>query len=285
MTRDQLNSNANNANILFIGGLHRSGTSILHRIIRSHPEISGFDNTGVPEDEGQHLQSIIPTAKRFGGPGEFCFHADAYMNETHPLCSSETATAVFKEWLKHWNPDKQILIEKSPPNLIRARFLQALFPNAKFLFILRHPVAVAYATRKYVGHRRKLKIHQLIHHTICGYQIVSDDLPHIRQSMTIRYEDFIRNPEKILDSIYNFIGRRPTRTRIENIRKGVNDGYLKVWKQEQSLIRSKILRKRRYRQLEASCKSLGYNLFGNKFDNQLLSLNHLRLKDSKREPQ
>ncbi|MDH8276096.1 sulfotransferase, partial [Klebsiella pneumoniae] len=38
-------------------------------------------------------------------------------------------------------------MEKSPPNLLRLRLLQAVFPDAAFVVIVRHPVAVAYATQ------------------------------------------------------------------------------------------------------------------------------------------
>ena len=45
---------------VFVGGLHRSGTSLLARSLEAHPSVSGFRDTGVPEDEGQHLQSVYP---------------------------------------------------------------------------------------------------------------------------------------------------------------------------------------------------------------------------------
>jgi len=48
---------------VFISGLHRSGTSILHRILRSSEGISGFHDTNVPQDEGQHLQSVFNPQK------------------------------------------------------------------------------------------------------------------------------------------------------------------------------------------------------------------------------
>ena len=45
---------------VFVTGLHRSGTSLLARCIAQHPQVSGFSGTGVPEDEGQLLQSVYP---------------------------------------------------------------------------------------------------------------------------------------------------------------------------------------------------------------------------------
>lgn len=51
-----------------LGGLHRSGTTLLFRMLREHPEISGFANNPDAnewlgaEDEGQYLQSVYPPA-------------------------------------------------------------------------------------------------------------------------------------------------------------------------------------------------------------------------------
>ena len=50
---------------IFLAGHHRSGTSLLHEIIKEHPLISGFSNTGVPEDEGMFLQNVYEPAKTY----------------------------------------------------------------------------------------------------------------------------------------------------------------------------------------------------------------------------
>jgi hypothetical protein len=80
---------------VFVTGLHRSGTSPLHRCLRRHPQISGFENTGVAEDEGQHLQTVLPRGGAYGGPGRFGRHPEAHITETHPLANPETAEALF----------------------------------------------------------------------------------------------------------------------------------------------------------------------------------------------
>ncbi|MGB3516785.1 MAG: sulfotransferase [Elainellaceae cyanobacterium] len=194
---------ADQRTIIFIGGLHRSGTSLLHELLKKHPDVSGFSNTGVPKDEGQHLQSIYPPAKVFGGPGRFGFDPASFMDEHHPLVSEENARKLFDEWSQHWDLIKSNFVEKSPPNLVRMPFLQALFPNAKFVTILRHPIAVAYATK--AKFHRKGKIDELIEHWIICHQKFIADLPHIRNHCLLRYEDLALNYQFEMEKIFHFL--------------------------------------------------------------------------------
>src|ERR1700750_2972722 len=72
---------------VFLAGLHRSGTTLLARLLAAHPEISGFSGTDAPADEGQHLQSVYPAAKEYGGAGRVGPAAEADLTETQPLGS------------------------------------------------------------------------------------------------------------------------------------------------------------------------------------------------------
>ena len=59
---------------VFIGGLMRSGTTLLARILAQHPDVSAFSDTGFVQDEGQYLQSVFPVSSfAYGGPGRFAF--------------------------------------------------------------------------------------------------------------------------------------------------------------------------------------------------------------------
>jgi len=109
---------------VFICGLHKSGTSIIHDILRQHSEISGFENTNVPKDEGQHLQSVFSTALPYGGPGKFALSPKAHLDEKSSLITAENKKKLFDEWSKFWDLGKTVLVEKSPINLVRTRFLQ-----------------------------------------------------------------------------------------------------------------------------------------------------------------
>ena len=134
---------------VFVGGLHRSGTTLLGRCMAEHAQVSGFSGTGAREDEGQHLQTVYRAGKSHGGPGRFGFDPDAHLTEGSALVSDESRRLLLEQWGPHWDMSRPVLVEKSPPNLIRTRFLQALFPGARMIALVRHPVAVAGATRQF----------------------------------------------------------------------------------------------------------------------------------------
>jgi hypothetical protein len=218
-----------NKPFIFIGGHHRSGTSLLHRLLARHPDISKLSGTGVPEDEGQHVQSVYKPAAYFGGPGKYIFNSKSYMNEEHLLATPQAARTILKEWSRYYDRICKFWIEKSPPNLIRTRYLQKIFPNSKFIVIFRHPIAVSYATRKW----SKTSINSLLEHTIKGYEIFLSDRQFLRKSYIIRYEDFVRNPQQQINSIYNFLDLDPVQNE-QHVRSDVNSKYFQMMKRDDS---------------------------------------------------
>lgn len=242
---------------VFIAGLHRSGTSILHRCLCDHPEISGFENTGVPEDEGQHLQSIYPTARACGGPGRFGFNPESFMDETSPLVSPENRSQLEREWDLYWNLERRILVEKSPPNLVRARFLQALFPEACFVVMVRHPLAVSYATQKW----SKTPLNSLLAHWLVCHRRFRRDRRYLKRLLVVRYEDFVAAPQETLSSVHRFLGVSHHILR-RRIRGDVNTEYFDRWRNVLATgnIREKIMHYALILKYEAQIRRFDYSL-------------------------
>ena len=222
---------------MFVGGLHRSGTSLLTRCLAQHPLVSGFEGTGVPEDEGQHLQTVYRPAKDFGGPGRFAFDPQARLTEDSPLVTDESRRRLMDEWGRFWDMTKPVLVEKSPPNLVRGRFLEALFPDARLVMMQRHPLAVAYATQKW----SRTSLRSLIRHWLAAHEAFEEDLPRLRHVQLVRYEDFIADPAATLEAVYGFLGLEPVPVGFD-IRADANDAYLARWRAEPRLRRALFVR-------------------------------------------
>ena len=242
---------------LFIGGLHRSGTSLLHAILRAHPQISGFADTGVPEDEGQHLQSVYPIGLMFGGPGRFGFDPRAYMDETHRLATPANAARLQAEWAGYWDLRRPVLMEKTPLNLVRMRFLQALFPEAHFLLLLRHPVVVAYATRKWCASPMPM----LIEHSLRCYERAVADLPALRHAHVLKYEDLTAQPQATIDDVLRFLDVADFANDVAVMRNS-NLRYFAEWQNERAevALRGEAWQPGWLARTEQRCRALGYGL-------------------------
>jgi len=239
---------------VFLCGLHKSGTSPLFRILRENPGVSGFHDTGEPEEEGQFLQTVFPAAKVFGGPGRFGFAQEAHLTEESALLTTENKQKLFGEWSKYWDLAKPCLLEKSPPNLIRTRFLQAVFPDSYFLVILRHPIAVSLATAKWTGS----SLESLITHWLHCHRLFELDRPHLRHVHTLKYEDLILSTETELERIYGFLGL--ARYSTVPLNSNGNDRYFKAWRELALETNGRRLYRDIVSKYEEQVRSYGYSL-------------------------
>lgn len=210
--------------------MHRSGTTLLAKILASHPEVAGLVDSGATEDEGQHLQTVYPPEQAHGGPGRFAFCEAAHLTETSALVTPHARTQLLSEWGRYWDMNKSVLVEKSPPNLTKTRFLQALFPEAHFVVVLRHPIAVASATNKWAPRwMRPLRLHRLIQHWLRGHEIFTADSPHIKRVIMVRYEDLVHAPDAQLDRIWRFLDL-PASSVEAHILPSINSRYFADWR-------------------------------------------------------
>ena len=177
--------------LVFVAGLHRSGTTALARVLAEHPQVSGFAATTAKEDEGQHLQDVYPPARTYGGAGRFARDARAHLTEASPLVTPANAQRLLTAWSPHWDLDRPVLVEKSPPNLLMTRMLQGLYPGSRFVVIVRHPVVVALSTHKWV---RKRRLTTPFDHWFVAHDLFAGDQAHLEHVHVVKYEHLLAAP-------------------------------------------------------------------------------------------
>lgn len=209
--------------VVFVGGLHRSGTTLLARILEDHPDVSGLVDTGVPMDEGQHLQDVYPTARDLGGAGHFGLRERGHLTEEDAEPSMRER--LWAAWSPYWDLEADVVVEKSPPNLIRTRFLQTLFPGARFVILVRHPVATCLATQRWSIFNA---LSFLVKHWVHCHELFAGDRRHLDRVHVLKYEDLVDEPEGELDRLWGFLDLDPAPLQRE-IRPDVNARYLSLW--------------------------------------------------------
>lgn len=227
--------------LVFVGGLHRSGTTPFARLLAEHPEVSGLTDTTVREDEGQHLQKVYPKAKVFGGSGRFARDPRAHLTETSPLLTPEAPGAMLDAWLPFWDQRARLLLEKSPPNLIMGRFLQAAYPGSALIVVVRHPVTVALSTKKWRSFssgdpRRFESLSRLVEHWLIAHDILAEDLEHLPRALVVHYETLVNDPGPELERVRELLGLDRSHP-LQPLSAAHGSGYEKWWETLRSPLR------------------------------------------------
>ncbi len=111
-----------------------------------------------------------------------------------------------KQWAARFNdPHKPLLLEKSPPNTVRLRWLQNNFKNAFFIGIHRNGYAVAEGIRRKVGHPVHLGARQWAN----ANAILLEDFEKLNNKLLISYERLTEKPEEVINEICDFLNIPP----------------------------------------------------------------------------
>ncbi len=156
------------------------------------------------------------------GPGLLALDLKSSLDDLIPTWSEEQTATLLREWGAYYDLGKQILLEKSPSNLVRYPFLRHVFPEARFLFILRHPACVALATRKL----SRATVPELLLHCYVGYRRLVDAAP-LENALVLRYEDIVGDQRAWFDRVFALAGVRPAP--LEETISDHNKGYLDEW--------------------------------------------------------
>lgn len=157
-------------------------------------------------------------------------------------------------WAPYWDVSKRVLLEKSPPNLVRMRFLRALFPRSRFIVVVRHPAAVAMATSKWT----RASPDVLMRNWIAGHQHLVEDAAAVGGVAVVRYEEVMTNAADELDRLFAFLSLPPCPSDWM-VQSGLNEAYFSQWTSAESPW-ARWARGRVARRYEQDVARFGYSL-------------------------
>ena len=191
-------------------------------------------------------QRVFPPDDALGGPGFFAHNPLAHLTEASDLATEESAAQLRAEWGAHWDESASWLLEKSPSSLLRTRFLQALFPDASFVVVLRHPIANAYATRAWgEAHGGKASLGReaaadFVEHWLAAHAILDADLPHLRRVRIVHLEELSAAPQATFDAICGDLGLPSHALPAAKVQSDVNRKYWHEYRKDAEDLRVRI---------------------------------------------
>jgi hypothetical protein len=213
---------------LFCLGVNNSGTTLIHELLRNHPEVRALPR------EGHRCTDALPdpTEHDVGRVWAKVMHEFRMDENSDP----GPALQAKYDWLFYAGSRPGILLEKSPPNSVRSRWLQANFQPARFLCLFRDGYAVSEGIRR----RANVDIAEAANHWASVNRVLLDDMEKLDRTLSLKYEDLCDNPEPALQKLEQFLDLKvgidrsivtnPMRARnLENTKKPLENFNAKSW--------------------------------------------------------
>tara|TARA_Y100000741_G_scaffold213011_1_gene162261 strand:- start:3029 stop:4741 length:1713 start_codon:yes stop_codon:yes gene_type:complete len=185
-------------NPIFIIGFPRSGTTLLNTILNSHPEIEVIEEKPIVNKFIKFLDEEIYS--------NFFNLKDLDKNLLKKL-----KLKYFEILQSYTKKDKKIYIDKMPLNIIYVGEIFRIFPEAKFIFVMRHPCdcilscfiqnfSLNDAMANFTDLKSTSKFYNLVMTLWQQYLKVFKINYHL-----IRYEDVVNNFENSVNELLNFL--------------------------------------------------------------------------------
>ena len=196
-------------NPIFIGGVPRSGTTLLRVILDTHPRIFC----------GTELRAVNALVSLWSSAH---VHSGRLLEEAYAM-RSDSVCAIFSELILSflrpaWDASgKPRVAEKTPSNVLVFPALRRLFPQSPLVHVLRD-VRDVIASRLERDRERAgasfdavatatLRAREWADTMAIRRRMLSD--PHLASAYyEVRYEDLVRHPEHALAPLFEFIGER-----------------------------------------------------------------------------
>jgi sulfotransferase family protein len=182
---------------VFIYSTQRSGSTLLRNILDTHPRIYGTPELALTELGVEFL--------RF--PAQYGLQTittELAFNES----GLDTTSLEYLLWdrILHQalvSSGKEVLLHKSPRLLLRWRRVAECWPEARYIFLLRHPMNVVASGREMSG-GTFMPLSTLTDQYL-RYLYLLRDARAALPGLTVRYEDLTAEPERVTRTICEFL--------------------------------------------------------------------------------
>ena len=168
---------------LFILSPPFSGSTLLMRILETSQNVSSFGR------EGQ----FMPSVRRIMGHDRWC--EDKRINWS----------VVRRRWHRRWDFRKEILLEKSPPNILRAGQIIRHFLPSNFILLMRNPYAFCESYRRHVKADRTFS--EAAQFWVRCAEAQKTNAQTLKNSVRLSYEELVAEPDTSKEKLSSLLGK------------------------------------------------------------------------------
>lgn len=196
---------------VFIIGQQHSGTSLLKRLLDTHPRVSRMFNNDVMENEGHYIQTVYPS--NLQAANIWGYNPNLRFFENSTLATTANRLKLYAEWRRCWNVSKEIMVEKSPQHMIMTRLLQWYFKpeQSTFVVVLRHPLGTLRTTMFNSETQKQLFRRDCgaaaIQHWLHIHDALFADIPFLKKVTVLHYERLVLgSSQAVFDELLQYLG-------------------------------------------------------------------------------
>jgi hypothetical protein len=179
---------------IFLVGCNNSGTTLIHDFLAATGKFSFMPH------EGQRYTNVFRRARKRGHQRVWTEYVEELrMDEQYT--TREVPRLLF-DWFQELDrPVKARILEKTTANAVRMRWLQRVFPGARFIGIVRNGYAVVEGIKR----KGNKAVDRGARHWKRVNEIMLEDATQVRNFLLVRYEDFVSSPQETLPRIAQFL--------------------------------------------------------------------------------
>jgi len=173
---------------LFIVCPNQSGSSLIYRMLNTSKKIKKLST------EGQLVDGYAGPINQSGKfkNGIFSEYREEFSNPVNYNWG-----AIKDAWTKDWSNgigSQKILLEKSPPNVFKAKMLEENFKPSYFIVSIRNPYAMCEGMKRRINYPVNKSA---IHWGECARQQI-ENIKTLKNMIWFKYEEFCANPKILL---------------------------------------------------------------------------------------
>ena len=189
---------ANSHKWCFIVACNNSGTSLLQNILEKSDTVSTLPY------EGQIYTRVLARARRKGFERVWSEYSEKLtVNIGHSL---RDGPRLLHDWTKDLKtPLHELIVEKTPANILRMTWLQRIFHKSYFVGLIRNGYAVAEGIKR----KGNKDISRAARHWNIVNKKMLDESKRVRRFLLLNYEQLSEHPEKTMKQLANFLELDP----------------------------------------------------------------------------